>query len=60
MIASGAATALNVQGDDYITPVRWDDWLKLPVRENGNAVNTPRGPVRVPTVIVAANYAKVR
>ena len=24
-----------------------------------NAVNTPRGPVRVPTVIVAANYAKV-
>jgi 5-methylcytosine-specific restriction endonuclease McrA len=22
-------------------------------------VNTPRGPVRVPTVIVAANYAKV-
>ena len=59
MIATGAATALDVQGDDYITPVRWDDWLKLPVREHDNAVNTPRGPVRVPTVIVAANYAKV-
>ena len=60
MIATGAATALDVQGDDYITPVRWDDWLKLPVREHDNAVNTPRGPVRVPTVIVAANYAKAR
>ena len=59
MIATGAATALDVQGDDYITPVRWDDWLKLPVREHDNAVNTPRGPVRVPTVIVAAHYAKV-
>jgi 5-methylcytosine-specific restriction endonuclease McrA len=59
MIATGAATALDVQADDYITPVRWDDWLKLPVREHDNAVNTPRGPVRVPTVIVAANYAKV-
>ena len=59
MIATGAATALDVQGNDYITPVRWDDWLKLPVREHDNAVNTPRGPVRVPTVIVAANYAKV-
>ena len=47
MIASGAATALDVQGDDCITPVRWDDWLKLPVREHDNAVNTPRGPVRV-------------
>jgi hypothetical protein len=51
--------ALDVQGDDYITPVRWNDWLKLPVREHDNSVKTPRGPVRVPTVIVAANYAKV-
>jgi hypothetical protein len=33
MLATSAATALNVQGD-YITPVRWDDWLKLPVREH--------------------------
>ena len=59
MIASGAATAFDVQSDDYITPVRWDDWLKLPVREHDNAVTTPRGPIRVPTGIVAANYAKV-
>ena len=57
MLATGAATALDVQADDHITPVRWDDWLKLPVREHDNAVNTPRGSVRVPTVIVAANYA---
>src|SRR5947209_5302640 len=28
MIATGAATALDVQGDDYITSVRWDDWLQ--------------------------------
>jgi len=59
MMAAGAATGLDVQGDDSILPVRWDDWLKLPVRDEDHAVNTPRGPVRVPTVIVAANYAKV-
>ena len=59
MLASNAATALDVQGDDWIQPVRWDDWLKLPVREHDNAVKTPRGSVRVPTVIVAVNYAKV-
>jgi hypothetical protein len=58
MIATGAATALDVQADDYTTPLPWDDWLKLPVREHDNAVNTPRGPVRMPTVIVAAIYAK--
>lgn len=58
-MASGAATGLDVQGDDTILPVRWDDWLKLPVREEDQAVQTPRGAVRVPTVIVAVNYAKV-
>ena len=48
MIASGAATALDVQSDEYISPVRWNDWLKLPVREHDNAVNTPRGPCACP------------
>ena len=59
MLATGAATALDVQSDDYITPVPWEEWLLLPVREQDNAVKTPRGLVRVPTVIVAANYSKV-
>jgi len=59
MMASGSATGLDVQGDDFISPVRWDDWLKLTIRDEDNSVNTPRGAVRVPTVIVAANYAKV-
>ena len=59
MMASGSATGLDVQGDDHIIPVSWEGWLTLPVREDDNRVNTPRGPVRVPTVIVAANYAKV-
>ena len=59
MIVSGAALALDVQGDDCILPVTWDEWMKLPVREQDDAINTPRGRVRVPTVIVAANYARV-
>jgi 5-methylcytosine-specific restriction endonuclease McrA len=59
MLASGAATALDVQDDLTMAPVRWTEWLKLPIREQDHAVNTPRGPVRVPTVIVSANYARV-
>ncbi len=59
MMASGAATGLDVRGEDSILPVKWEDWLKLPVREEDLAIQTPRGPIRVPTVIVAANYAKV-
>lgn len=58
-MATGAAAGLDIQGDDWITPARWDAWLQLPIRKCDRAVNTPRGRVRVPTVIVAANYAKV-
>jgi 5-methylcytosine-specific restriction endonuclease McrA len=59
MLATSAAVALDIQGDDWITPTPWKDWLELPIREQDRAVTTPRGPVRVPTVIVAANYSKV-
>ena len=59
MMATGSASGLDLCGDEFISPVKWDEWLKLPVRDEDNSVNTPRGAVRVPTVIVAANYSKV-
>ena len=33
MMATGAANGLDVQGDDSISPLKWDDWLTLPIRE---------------------------
>ncbi len=59
MMATGAANGLDVQGADSISPLKWDDWLMLPIRDEDHVVNTPRGAVRVPTVIVASNYSKV-
>lgn len=59
MMATGAANGLDVQADDSISPIKWDDWLKLTIREGDHGVNTPRGAVRVPTVIVASNYSKI-
>src|SRR5881296_1150228 len=53
------ATALDIDADDHIRPVTWEEWLTLPVRPQDRAVLTVRGPVRVPTVIVAVNFAKV-
>ena len=58
-MATNAATALDIEGDSHIRPVAWDEWLTLPVRAGDFAVNTARGAVRVPTVIVAVNFAKV-
>jgi len=42
-----------------IRPVSWEEWITLPIREQGEAVHTVRGQIRVPTVIVAVNYARV-
>src|SRR6266516_2052134 len=59
MMATNVATALEIDGDDHIRPVTWDEWITLPVRPQDNPVQTVRGQIRVPTVIVAVNYARV-
>jgi len=64
MMATNVATALDIElGDgarpEGLRPVTWDEWITLPIREGDNAVHTVRGPIRVPTVIVAVNFAKV-
>ncbi|MEI9865855.1 MAG: HNH endonuclease [Limisphaerales bacterium] len=38
---------------------RGDEWITLPVRVGDHAVRTVHGAIRVPTVIVAVNFAKV-
>jgi 5-methylcytosine-specific restriction endonuclease McrA len=58
MMASDAATALDMS-DGIFLPTKWKDWIALSVRDCDQAVNTPRGPVRVPTVIIAVNYTRV-
>ena len=59
MIATNVATALEIEGENHVRPVTWDEWITLPVRPQDNAVQTVRGQVRVPTVIVAVNFARV-
>jgi 5-methylcytosine-specific restriction endonuclease McrA len=59
MMASNVATGLEIEREEHIHPVTWDAWIRLPIREQDEAVHTVRGPIRVPTVIVAVNYGKV-
>ena len=58
-MATGVATALAVEGENQIRPVTWAEWITLPIREQDEVVHTVRGAIRVPTVIVLANFAKV-
>ncbi len=59
MMATNVATGLEIEGEDHIRPVAWEEWITLPVREQDESVHTVWGEIRVPTVIVAVNYAKV-
>jgi 5-methylcytosine-specific restriction endonuclease McrA len=58
-MATNVATALEINGENHIRPVTWDEWITLQIRDGDNAVHTVRGAIRVPTVIVALNFAKV-
>jgi 5-methylcytosine-specific restriction endonuclease McrA len=58
-MATGVATALEIEGENHIRPVTWAEWVTLPIREQDQVVHTVRGAIRVPTVIVLANFARV-
>jgi 5-methylcytosine-specific restriction endonuclease McrA len=64
MMATNVATGLEIERGDGVRaealrPVTWEEWVTLPIRDQDAAVHTVRGQIRVPTVIVAVNYAKV-
>ncbi len=54
--AKGARTAIDTE---FMLPLRWEDWIKLPVREGDLAIRTVKFAVRVPTVIVASTYDRM-
>src|SRR6185503_20185767 len=71
-MATNVATALEIEGEapelctphsalctPSIRPVSWPEWITLPIRPQDQAVQTVRGAIRVPTVIVLANFARV-
>ena len=58
-MATDVATALDIQGKDWMVPTKWEDWQQLPVRDGDASIGTARGRIRVPTVIVVSNFARV-
>ena len=43
----------------YANPVSFEEWLKLPVREQDLSINTSSGPIRLPLVVICARFSKV-
>lgn len=49
----------NLDASPICTPVTWEQWVELPVREFDLVVHTARKAIRVPTVIIAVNFTKM-
>lgn len=57
-MATDVATALDMT-DGMMNPVKWSDWINLPIRKDDAVAHTSNRSIRIPTVIVLATYAKV-
>lgn len=62
-------TAVDENGDHVLVnaqPTKWEDWVKLPIREDdlwigvGRSADNPEGRIRAPLVVICANYDKVQ
>jgi 5-methylcytosine-specific restriction endonuclease McrA len=58
MMAADAATGMDFSDGNFV-PVKWSDWLNLPVRAGDDCVSTPSLRVRAPRVIIAVKFNKV-
>jgi 5-methylcytosine-specific restriction endonuclease McrA len=58
MLMTDAATALNVDFNNMY-PVKWADWIKLPISDNDLVINTVNRSFKVPKIIVLCKFDKV-
>lgn len=49
----------DFQNPKPFRPVDWEEWITLPVRSWDFSIKTIRMEIRVPTILVAKNYAKI-
>lgn len=59
MMATGVAVGLDT-GEGTMAPVKWGQWIELSCRDGDDFVQTPRGLIRIPRVIIAVNYRAVK
>ena len=59
MMFSDTAMGLEIKGEDFIIPCTWTRWLETPISDNEEVVNTPRGKIKIPKIIVTLNFDKV-
>lgn len=53
------ALVVPLDRDGISTPMLWDDFIRLPVRDDDCAIMTSRGAIRAPLALIAINHDKI-
>jgi 5-methylcytosine-specific restriction endonuclease McrA len=59
MLMTDTATGLDIRGLDYMVPLRWNDWLELPIEEDDLYVQTVNKKIKIPKVIILSKFDRV-
>jgi 5-methylcytosine-specific restriction endonuclease McrA len=59
MLMTDTATGLDIRGSDYMVPLRWDEWLELPIEEDDLYVQTVNKKIKIPKVIILSKFDRV-
>ena len=59
MLMTDAATGLDIRGLDYMVPLRWNDWVKLPIEDDDDFVQTINQKIKIPKVIILSRFDRV-
>lgn len=57
-------TAEDIENEDYSNPidlqaVKWEDWLKLPIRPFDMSIRTTNYEIRIPNIVICSSYSKI-
>lgn len=58
-MSAGNSVGLDIADRETYIPTPWERWISLPVRPHDDLIGTPRGPIRVPTVLVLSRFAGI-
>ena len=58
MMSIDVGTAMYIDGES-VYPVKWDEWIKLPVVESDGCIRTQHRNIRRPTVMICVNFNRV-
>jgi len=59
MLMTDTATGLDIRGLDYMVPLRWKDWIQLPIEDDDDFVQTINQKIKIPKVIILSKFDKV-